>query len=348
MTEIPPTYRIGVIPGDGIGPEVVSAALAVLEAVAAAERFRLELTHYDLGADRYLRTGEVLPDSVIGELASCDSAFLGAVGDPRVAPGVLERGLLLRLRQELDLYVNLRPARLFEGVPSCLGGVTPEDLDLVIVRENGEGLYAGAGEVLRGGQDDEYVTEVSINTAPAVQRLIRYGFELASRRGRSLTLVHKTNVLQRAGGLWLRLFERLSGEFPGVPTAYQHVDAASLLLPTDPRRFQVIVTDNLFGDILSDLTAALVGGIGFVGSGNIHPGRASVFDPVHGSAPDIAGTGKANPIGAVLSAALMLRHLGVGGGADRVEAAVSAVAGKIAQDQMSTTEAAALIAEAVT
>jgi 3-isopropylmalate dehydrogenase len=348
MTGSSRTYRIGVIPGDGIGPEVVSAALTVLETAAQAERFRLDLAHYDLGADRYLRTGEVLPDSVVEEIAACDSAFLGAVGDPRVPPGVLERGLLLRLRQELDLYVNLRPARLFEGVPSCLGAVSPDDLDLVIVRENTEGLYAGRGEVLRARSDDEHATEVSVNTAPAVQRVVRFAFELASRRRRSLTLVHKTNVLQRAGGLWSRIFERLSGEFPDVPTAYQHVDAAALLLPTNPRRFQVIVTDNLFGDILSDLTAALAGGIGFVGSGNIHPGRASVFEPVHGSAPDIAGTGKANPIGAVLSAALMLRHLGEGAGADRIEAAVGAVAGKIAQGQMHTSEVAELIAEAVT
>ncbi len=347
MSEALRRYRIGVIPGDGIGPEVVSAALAVLEAASEAERFRLDLTHYDLGADRYLRTGEVLPDSVIGELASCDSTLLGAVGDPRVPPGVLERGLLLRLRQELDLYINLRPARLFDGVPTCLSSVVPEDLDLVIVRENTEGLYAGMGEVLRAGADDEYATEVSINTAPAVQRVVRFAFELASERGQGLTLVHKTNVLQRAGGLWLRLFERLSCEYPQVPTAYQHVDAAALLLPTNPRRFQVIVTDNLFGDILSDLTAALAGGIGFVGSGNIHPGRASVFEPVHGSAPDIAGTGKANPIGAVLSAALMLQHLGEGIGAERIEAAVGAVAGKVAQDQMHTRVVGALIAEAV-
>ena len=340
------THRIGLVRGDGIGPEVVTEALRVLEAVAAAEGFTLELTDYDLGAERYLRTSEVLPPSVLAELPSQDSVLLGAVGDPRVPPGVLEIGLLLRLRQELDLYVNLRPSRLFEGVPSVLGGVTPADLNLTIVRENTEGLYAGKGEVVLSGPNEELATEVSINTTQAVHRVATYAFELAAREGRSVTMVHKVNVLERAGSLWQRVFKAVAEGFPDVPTAYQHVDAAALLLVTQPQRFQVIVTDNLFGDILSDLAAGLVGGIGYVGSGNIHPGGLSIFEPVHGSAPDIAGTGRANPIGAVISAGLMLRHLGEESGAARVEAAVASVAGKVAGGGATTHEIGEWLAEA--
>jgi 3-isopropylmalate dehydrogenase len=324
------SYRIGLIRGDGIGPEVIAESLRVLQAVGAAEGFTIETTDYDLGAERYLRSGEVLPSSVLEEIRSQDSVLLGAVGDPRVPPGVLEIGLLLRLRQELDLYVNLRPSRLYEGVPSALAAATPSDLNLTIVRENTEGLYAGKGEVTLSGPQDELATEVSINTTHAVRRVTEYAFELAARDGRSVTLVHKVNVLERAGSLWQRVFKEVAGEYPDVAVAYQHVDATALLLVTQPRRFQVIVTDNLFGDILSDLAAGLVGGIGYVGSGNIHPGGLSIFEPVHGSAPDIAGTGKANPIGAVISAGLMLRHLGEESGGARIEAAVSSVAGKVA------------------
>jgi 3-isopropylmalate dehydrogenase len=317
------SYRIGLVRGDGIGPEVVAEALRVLEAVAAVEGFSIETTDYDLGAERYLRSSEVLPESVLGEIRSQDSLLLGA----------LEIGLLLRLRQELDLYVNLRPSRLYDGVPSALAGVTPADLNLTIVRENTEGLYAGKGEVTLAGPDEELATEVSVNTTQAVRRITDYAFEIAAREGRSLTMVHKVNVLGRAGSLWQRVFREVAADYPDVPTAYQHVDATALLLVTQPRRFQVIVTDNLFGDILSDLAAGLVGGIGYVGSGNIHPGGLSIFEPVHGSAPDIAGTGRANPIGAVISAGLMLRHLGEESGAGRIEAAVAAVAGKVAAGQ---------------
>jgi len=252
----------------------------------------------------------------------------------------------LRLRQELDLYVNLRPSRLFEGVPSALATATPADLDLTIVRENTEGLYARQGEVTLAGPGEELATEVSVNTTGAIRRVVGYAYGLAAREGRSLTMVHKVNVLERAGSLWQRIFREVGEEYPDVPTAYQHVDAAALLLVTQPRRFQVIVTDNLFGDILSDLAAGLVGGIGYVGSGNIHPGALSIFEPVHGSAPDIAGTGRANPIGAVLSAALMLRHLGEEGGAARMEAAVAAVAGKVAGSDAGTRQIGEMLAEA--
>ncbi|MGH2768429.1 MAG: 3-isopropylmalate dehydrogenase [Actinomycetota bacterium] len=354
-------HRIAVIPGDGVGPEVTGEALRALDVAARAGGFGVDLTPFDLGAGRYLATGQVLPEAALEDLSAHDAIFLGAVGDPRVQPGILEEGLLLRLRQELDLYVNLRPSRLFEGVPSPLRDATPGNLDIVIVRENTEGLYkrgaeaalTGGGEAaLTGGREaaltgsGEAALEISVNTPDAVQRVVRYAFALAAEAGRSVTLVHKENVLRRAGQLYRTVFEEVAGEYPGVPTAYQHVDAAALLLVTDPRRFQVIVTDNLFGDILSDLAAGLVGGIGFVGSGNIHPGKVSVFEPVHGSAPDIAGTGRANPIGAILSATLMLRHLGEAAAAGRIEKAVGAVAGKVAAAGLHTREVGELVAQA--
>jgi len=340
------THNIAVIAGDGIGPEVIDGAMMVLDAVAEAEDFALGVDHFDLGAERYLKSGQVLPNEELGGLANHDAILLGAVGDPRVPPGVLEKGLLLRLRRELDLYVNLRPARLLPGVSSPLSHANPADLDLLVVRENTEGLYSGLGEVTDPGHPTERATEVSMNTAPAVERIVRYAFEAAARRKQSLTLVHKTNVLERAGGLYTRAMKIIGAEFPQVQTAYQHIDAAALLMVGQPKRFEVMVTDNLFGDILSDLIAGLVGGIGYVGSANVHPGRVSMFEPVHGSAPDIAGTGLANPIGAILSAALMLRHLGEAAGASRVERAVDVVAGKIYADGLTTREASELIAEA--
>jgi 3-isopropylmalate dehydrogenase len=337
-------HSLAVVPGDGIGPEVIEGALMALDAVADAEGFALEVTNYELGANRYLKTGQVLTDDDLQRLKEHEAILLGAVGDPRVPPGILEKGLLLRLRRELDLFVNLRPSRLLSGVNSALSHA--DQLDVTIVRENTEGLYCGRGEANDQGTENEQATEVSLNTWPAVSRIVRYAFELAAARKQSLTLVHKTNVLERAGGLYLRAMKEIGAEFSGVETAYQHIDAAALLLVTQPRRFQVVVTDNLFGDILSDLAAGLVGGIGFVGSANMHPGRVSMFEPVHGSAPDIAGTGLANPIGAILSAAMMLRHLGEEAGANRLDRAVEAVAGKIAPDQLSTREASELIAEA--
>jgi len=342
------TYRIAIIPGDGIGPEVTAEAIKVLEAcVSAGGGFAIDGEVLDLGAERYLRTGEVLPEEMLGHLREFDAVFLGAVGDPRVPPGVLEGGLLLALRQSLDLYVNLRPAKRFPGVLPGKVGSSAEPLDLVIVRENTEGPYCRQGQVADVNTDKEIATEFSINTAPAVERIVRYAFQLAQAQKRKLTLVHKTNVLQRAGSLYLRMFESLSNEYPGVSTEYQHVDAAALLLASQPDRFSAIVTDNLFGDILSDLTAALAGGIGLVGSGNIHPGKVSIFEPVHGSAPDIAGTGKANPIGAILSAALMLRHLGEADSAATIEAAVEQMAGQIATNHFPCKEAGDMIAEAV-
>ncbi|HEX2053506.1 MAG TPA: 3-isopropylmalate dehydrogenase [Actinomycetota bacterium] len=337
-------HSLAVVPGDGIGPEVIDGALMALDAVAHAEGFALEVTNYELGANRYLKSGQVLTDDDLQRLSEHEAVLLGAVGDPRVPPGILEKGLLLRLRRELDLYVNLRPARLLSGVNSVL--TNADQLDVVIVRENTEGLYCGKGEVTGGGTAAEQATEVSLNTWLAVSRIVRYGFELAAKRSQSLTLVHKTNVLERAGGLYQRAMKEIGVEFPKVETAYQHIDAAALLLVTQPKRFQVVVTDNLFGDILSDLAAGLVGGIGFVGSANMHPGRVSMFEPVHGSAPDIAGTGLANPVGAILSAAMMLRHLGEEKGATRLERAVEAVAAKIGPDHLTTRETSELIAEA--
>ncbi|MEX2588348.1 MAG: 3-isopropylmalate dehydrogenase [Actinomycetota bacterium] len=339
-------HSLAVIPGDGIGPEVTEGALMALDAVADTEDFALEVTNYDLGAERYLRSGDVLSDDDLHRLSGHEAILLGAVGDPRVPPGVLEKGLLLKLRRELDLYVNLRPARLMSGVTSSLSPVYSEDIDVVVVRENTEGLYCGRGELTGQGTEQEVATEVSLNTAAAVRRIVTYAYELAAERKQTLTLVHKTNVLERAGGLYARMMREVGENYPKVQTAYQHIDAACLLMVTQPKRFQVVVTDNLFGDILSDLLAGLVGGIGYVGSANLHPGKVSMFEPVHGSAPDIAGTGLANPVGAILSAAMLLRHIGEESGAKRLEGAVEAVAAKIELEQLSTREAAELIAEA--
>ena len=320
------TYAIAHLPGDGVGPEVTEVARRCVEAVAARHGFAVDWHGYPLGAKHFLATGEVLPDGVLDELRKTDAILLGAVGSPQVPPGVLERGLLLRLRAELDLYINLRPAKLRPGVAGAVARLSPADLDLVIVRENTEGLYAGAGGTVHRGTAFETATEESLNTRAGVQRCISYAAGLAARRRGRLTLVHKTNVLVHAGDLWRRTAEQVAAE-TGVELGYAHVDAACLYLVDDPARFDVIVTDNLFGDILSDLGAALTGGLGLAPSGNLNPDRTgpSVFEPVHGSAPDIAGTGRANPAGAVLSAALMLDHLGEQAAAAELDAAVSAV-----------------------
>jgi 3-isopropylmalate dehydrogenase len=285
----------------------------------------VEVDRYDLGAARWHRTGETLPDSVLSELRGHDAILLGAVGDPSVPAGVLERGLLLRLRFELDHYVNLRPAKLYPGVPTPLAG-SPE-IDFVVYREGTEGPYVGNGGVLRKGTPHEVATEVSVNTAFGVERVVRAAFERAQTRPRKhLTLVHKNNVLVYAGGLWKRTVDAVAAEHPDVAVAYQHVDAATIYLVTDPGRYDVIVTDNLFGDIITDLAAAVSGGIGLAASGNVDPSRRnpSMFEPVHGSAPDIAGQGKADPTAAVLSTAMLLDHLGMSDSAARVEAAVAA------------------------
>src|SRR5690349_6015058 len=316
--------RVAVIGGDGIGPEVTAEALKVLE---AATPVKIEQTRYDLGAERYLATGEVLPDSVLDEIRDHDAILLGAVGgrpgDPRLPAGILERGLLLRLRFELDHYVNLRPSRTYPGVASPLAD--PGEVDFVVVREGTEGPYTGNGGALRVGTPAEIATEVSVNTAFGVERVVRDAFARAQRRPRrKLTLVHKTNVLVNAGAVWSRLVREVGQEFPEVEVDYLHIDAATIFMTTDPARFDVIVTDNLFGDIITDLAAAITGGIGLAASGNVNPDRTapSMFEPVHGSAPDIAGQQKADPTAAILSAALMLDHLGLEDSARRIERAV--------------------------
>jgi len=273
----------------------------------------VETAEYDLGAARYHRTGEVLPDSVRDELAGFDAILLGAVGDPSVPPGVLERGLLLKLRFDFDQYVNLRPSRLWPATTGPLAGVKPGEIDFVVVREGTEGLYTGAGGTMHRGTPAEVATEESLNTRHGVERVIRDAFTRAAARPRKkLTMVHKTNVLSHSGGLWARTFEAVKAEFPAVTTEYQHVDAAAMFMVTNPQRYDVIVTDNLFGDILTDIAAAVTGGIGLAASGCINPERAypSMFEPVHGSAPDIAGKGIADPAAAILSVALCLDHLG--------------------------------------
>jgi 3-isopropylmalate dehydrogenase len=299
-----------VIAGDGIGPEVLAEALKVVRAAGVT----LDTVDYDLGGARYLRTGEVLPDPVLDELRGLDAILLGAVGTPDVPPGVLERGLLLRMRFELDLYVNLRPF------------LSPPRVDFAVIRENTEGTYAGEGGFLRKGTAHEVATQGSVNTRMGVERCIRFAFELAQSRSRQhLTLVHKTNVLTFAGDLWQRTFDIVASEFPDVATAYNHVDAACIYMVESPERYDVIVTDNLFGDILTDLAGAVAGGIGVAASGNLNPARTgpSLFEPVHGSAPDIVGTGKANPVAAVRSAAMMLEFLGETEASARVFKAVA-------------------------
>src|SRR6266700_7104759 len=318
------TIRLAVIPGDGIGPEVVAEAVKVI--TAAAPDITFDMTSYDLGAARWHRTGETLPDAVLEEIRGHDVILLGAVGDPSVPSGILERGLLLRLRFELDHYVNLRPVRLYPGVATPLVGVRPEAVNMLVVREGTEGPYAGAGGVLRKGTPAEIATQESINTAFGVQRVARYAFNRAmARPRRKLTLVHTTNVLTYAGDLWQRTVDALAKEFAEVSVDYCHVDAASMFFVSAPERFDVVVTDNLFGDILTDLGAAVAGGIGLAASGNINPeGTApSMFEPVHGSAPDIAGQQKADPTAAILSAAMLCEHLGLTAEAARIEQAVA-------------------------
>ena len=326
-------HRIAVIGGDGIGPEVTAEALGVVRAAGVD----IETRDFDLGGARYLRDGEILSDAVLDDLRGFDAILLGAVGDPRVPPGVIERGLLLKMRFELDLFVNQRP---FSG--TAPGHSEPHDF--VVIRENTEGPYVGEGGVLRRGTPQEVATQGSGNTRHGVERCIRHAFELAETRpARHVTLVHKTNVLTFAGDLWERTFHEVAAEHPGVETAYNHVDAACIYFVQDPHRYDVVVTDNLFGDILTDLGGAVSGGIGLASSANLNPARTgpSMFEPVHGSAPDIAGTNAANPTAAVLSAALMLDFLGEGSAASRIrEACADLPTG-------STTEVGAMIASRV-
>jgi 3-isopropylmalate dehydrogenase len=309
-------HRVGIIGGDGIGPEVVGEALKVVAAAGVA----LDTIDYDLGGARYLRTGEVLPDAALDELRGLDAILLGAVGTPDVPPGVLERGLLLKMRFALDLYVNLRPFKSGAGRHN-------DGVDFLVVRENTEGTYAGEGGFLRHGTPHEIATQGSVNTRMGVERCVRFAFDLArSRERKHVTLVHKTNVLTFSGDLWQRTFDAVAAEYSDVATAYNHVDAACIYFVQDPGRYDVIVTDNLFGDILTDLGGAIAGGIGRAASGNLNPARTgpSLFEPVHGSAPDIAGTGRADPRAAIISAAMMLDFLGEAGPAARIQKALAA------------------------
>jgi 3-isopropylmalate dehydrogenase len=316
-------FKIGLISGDGIGPEVMIEALKVLAAVSDMSGVKFEVVPFEVGAQHYLKTGEILGDDVLREIKTTDAILLGAVGDPQVPPGLLERELLLRLRFELDLYLNLRPIRLFAGVESPLRN--SNDIDFIVCREGTEGLYAGKGSIQQGGTTDEVAIEESVNTYKGIERIIRYAFELASARKQQLTLIHKTNVLTRAGGLWQRIFAEVGGQYPNVSMQYFHVDAAAMFFVTKPEIFDVVVTDNLFGDILTDLGAAITGGIGLAASGNINPERTtpSMFEPIHGSAPDIAGQQLADPTAAILSVKMMLEHLGLHQEASWVEQAVA-------------------------
>lgn len=337
------TMRLAIVAGDGIGPEVIGEAVKVLDAVLPG----VDKTHYDLGARRYHATGEVLPDSVLEELRGHDAILLGAIGDPSVPSGLLERGLLLRIRFELDHHINLRPARLYPGVNSPLAGNL--DIDFVVVREGTEGPYTGTGGAIRVGTPHEIATEVSVNTAFGVHRVVKDAFARAQQRRKQLTLVHKNNVLTYAGTLWWRTVQEVAADHPDVEVTYQHVDAATIHMVTDPGRFDVIVTDNLFGDIVTDLAAAVCGGIGLAASGNIDATRTnpSMFEPVHGSAPDIAGQGIADPTAAIMSVALLLSHVGEHDAAARVDKAVEHHLATRGQDTLTTTQIGERIAAAL-
>jgi 3-isopropylmalate dehydrogenase len=331
------TYTIAVVPGDGIGKEIIPVAQQVLEKATEGQAgFAYE--GFDLGAERYLHDGVILPDEDLERIKRTDAILLGAIGDPRVHAGVLERGLLLKLRFSLDQYVNLRPTKLYKGVESPLKD--PGDIDFVVVREGTEGLYCGAGGAIRKGTPEEVATEVSINTAYGVERVVRYAYELAMKRSKHITLVHKKNVLVNAGDMWQRIVDSVGQEYPEVAHDYQHIDAATIFLVTDPSRFDVILTDNLFGDILTDEAGSVVGGVGYSASGCINASGQypSMFEPIHGSAPDIAGKGIANPTAAVLSAAMLLRNLGLEEPAVRIEQAVEDDIEENASRRRSTSE----------
>jgi 3-isopropylmalate dehydrogenase len=338
-------YKIGVVPGDGVGPEVIAESLAVLGDVAQLEGFDYTLDRFDLGGERFLATGEVLPVAAIEGLRRCDVILLGAVGHPGVAPGILEKGILLRLRFDFHQYVNLRPVRLYAGVETPIRGKGPEDIDMVVVRENNEDLYVGAGGFTRKGTAEEVAIQTSINTRAGVERCLRFAFGQARARAaqgpfkglapaeidrgltRQVTLVAKTNVLTFAHDLWMRAFTEISRDYPDIKCDYQHVDACCMRMVVSPERFDVIVTTNMFGDIITDLGAVLQGGMGLAASANLNPERTapSMFEPVHGSAPDIAGKGIANPLAAILSVAMMLDHVAAAAAAERVRRAVARV-----------------------
>jgi 3-isopropylmalate dehydrogenase len=321
-------HRIAVVGGDGTGPEVVAEAVKVIGEASEAFGFELDLTHSDIGGERYLRTGETLPGEVLSEFRDSHAILFGAVGHPDVAPGILEQEILLRLRRELDQYINLRPVKLHPGVSSPITGVGPDDVDFVVVRENSEGLYAGKGSFTAKGSPFEVAVQESVNTRFAVERCIRYAFELAGDRPRKhLTLCGKTNVLRYSWDLWERVFNEVASEYPNVETSYTHVDATCLWMVEDPARFDVIVTDNMFGDIITDLAAAIQGGLGIAAGANVNPAGVSMFEPIGGTAPGFEGTGRINPLAAIGAAAMMLHQLGELDAALAIENAVAAVAG---------------------
>jgi 3-isopropylmalate dehydrogenase len=324
------THEIAVVPGDGTGPEVVAEALKVLDTTSELFGFQYQATQFDLGGERYLRTGETLTGEVLEQLRASDAILFGAVGHPDVKPGILEQDILLRMRRELDQYINLRPVKLHPGVKSPIADVTPDDVDFVVVRENSEGLYVGKGSFTAKDGPFEVAVQESVNTWFGVERCVRYSFELAlGRPRRHLTLCGKTNVLKYSWDLWARVFEQVAEDYPDVETAYAHVDAACLWMVEDPGRFDVIVTDNMFGDIITDLAAAIQGGLGIASGANVNPSGVSMFEPIGGTAPGFEGTGKINPLAAIGAAAMMLRELGELDAASTVESAVAAVAGEL-------------------
>ena len=348
-------YKIGVMPGDGTGPEVVREALKVLESVSELENFKYELTHYDFGGDRYIATGEVLPDSAIDEFRLQDVILLGAIGHPDVKPGILEKGILLRTRFELDQYINLRPVKLYPGVDTPIKDKGPDDIDFVVVRENTEGLYAGAGGFLKKGTADEVAVQESINTRKGVERCIRFAFEYTRERNmrKNLTLCGKTNVLTYAFDLWERAFNEVATEYADVKTDYAHVDAICMWFVKNPEWFDVIVTDNMFGDIITDLGAMIQGGMGIAAGGNINPEGVSMFEPIGGSAPKYTGMNIINPLAAISALQLLLENLGEKAAGARIEKAVITMTGEklkgLAAGKMgySTSEVGDMVAELV-
>ncbi len=356
MVEEGRNYRIAVVPGDGTGPEVVAEGLKVLEAVSERAGFDVELIHYDVGGERYLKTKETLPDSVLAELKTVSAIYLGAIGHPDVKPGILEQQILLKIRFELDQYINLRPVKLYPGVWTPLKDKKPEDINFVVVRENTEGLYAGTGGFLKRGTPDEVATQVDVNTRKGVERCIRYAFELTKNReveNKKLTLCAKTNVLTYAHDLWLRVFEEVGKSYSEVKLDYSHVDALVMWMVKSPEFFDVIVTNNMFGDIITDLGAMIQGGMGIAAGGNLNPEGVSMFEPIGGSAPKYTGKGVINPLAAICSLSMMLEHIGERGAATRVEEAVKIVTGtklkSLAAGKMgyTTSEVGDLVVEAL-
>jgi 3-isopropylmalate dehydrogenase len=346
------SYRVAVVPGDGTGPEVIAEGLKVLKAASAKYGFKLDLSHYDLGGERYKRTGEVLSDETVEELRKCDAIYLGAIGHPDVKAGILEKGILLKLRFSLDQYINLRPVKLYAGVDTPLKDKKPEDIDFVVVRENSEGLYAGAGGFLKKGTADEIATQESINTRKGVERCVRFAFECCRKRNkaRKLTLCGKTNVLTYAFDLWERTFYEVAKEYPDIKTEYAHVDATCMWMVKNPEWFDVIVTDNMFGDIITDLGAMIQGGMGIAAGGNINPQGVSMFEPIGGSAPKYTGLNVVNPLAAIMAGQMMLEILGEDNAAAAVEKAVMKIVAEkiksLSAGQMgySTSEVGSLVA----